>query len=60
VLGDHLPLQLLQEYADSDGEGGVDDGPSSEEKPAGRRSKKARRNEDSDFEVGMGVEGCRV
>jgi hypothetical protein len=27
------------------------DGPSSDEKPAGRRSKKAKRNEDSDFEV---------
>jgi hypothetical protein len=43
-------LQLLQELGDSDDEAA--DGPSSEEKPAGRRSKKAKRYEDSDFEVG--------
>lgn len=45
-------LQMLQEaLGDSDDEAA--DGPSSDEKPAaGRRSKKAKRDEDSDFEVG--------
>jgi hypothetical protein len=44
-------MQMLAALGDSDDDLDGLDGPSSDEKPAGRRSKKAKRNEDSDFEV---------
>lgn len=44
-------MQMLAAMGDSDDDLDGLDGPSSDDKPAGRRSKKAKRNEDSDFEV---------
>lgn len=51
-------LQMLAAMADSDDDLEGLEGPSSDEKPAGRRSKKAKKNEDSDFEVRCGCADC--